>query len=66
MRWNPWLLAAAAAFAAIGAPGLVLWLQGEFDIFWTTPGAALCQCYGSCLVCLWGAWLHRSPRVGRR
>ena len=53
------LLLLAAVFAILGFPLLLDWLSGGFPIFWTIPGAALVQAYGSAAACLWGAWLFK-------
>lgn len=62
-KWSRPLLACATAFALLGSPLLIGWILGEFHVFWTEPGAALIQSYGSSIACLWGARLLRSePR----
>jgi len=58
-HWDRALLIFAAIFFTLGLPLLAGWVSGGFSIFWTTPGAALLQMFGSAAACLWGAWLMR-------
>ena len=54
---NKPLLGCAVVLFALGLPLFAGWWAGEFQIFWTTPGAALVQVWGGAAACLWGVWL---------